>query len=114
MKKDQSKRNAHSGVKHTVHHRATALNKDLHEQQNEEAGNDTEYSFEETGKKVIDFMKAEVEKIDKETILKVAAVAIVGIYALRRGGVVGSLLLSAATGVVTKYLAQEVEEMNAA
>ncbi len=91
---------------------------DSHEntdQESDEEG-EGEYAYEEEqegkggfdikkiAQKVKDYIKGESGTFDQETIVKYISVAIVAIYGIRKGGLIGSLLLSVAAGLVTKYL----------
>jgi hypothetical protein len=52
----------------------------------------------------MDYAKGEEGAFDRETIVKYASVAIVAVYGIRKGGLIGGLLLSAAASLVTKYI----------
>jgi hypothetical protein len=72
---------------------------------NSESSNDLQSMAEE----VIKYIEAQAKNIDKATLAKYAAIAVLVIYGLRRSNVLGSLALSLITGLVTKYISDQFE-----
>jgi hypothetical protein len=58
---------------------------------------------------VIKYIETQAKNIDKATLAKYAGIAVLVIYGLRKSNVLGSLVLSIITGVVTKYVSDQME-----
>jgi|GEM_PF-5031894 len=70
------------------------------------------FDIKKIAQKVMDYINGEEASADKETILKYVSVAILAIYGVRKGGLIGGLLLSAATGLVAKYVQESIKNKN--
>lgn len=59
-------------------------------------------------KNVADYVLLNAKKLDKETIAKYVGIALLVIYGIRKSNVVGSLILSIVTGLVTKFMSEKL------
>lgn len=60
--------------------------------------------IEQIAKKVMAYMKEHSQEMDKKTIAKYAAVGVLMLYGMRKNSVLGSMMVSIAAGVITKYI----------
>jgi hypothetical protein len=58
---------------------------------------------------VIKYIETHAKKLDKATLAKYAGIAVLVIYGLRKSNVLGSLALSLVTGMVTKYITDQIQ-----
>ncbi len=63
--------------------------------------------IEEVAKKVMAYMKEHSQEFDKKTIAKYAAVGVLMLYGMRKNSVLGSMLVSIAAGIITKYILEK-------
>jgi hypothetical protein len=70
------------------------------------------HQVEAIAKEVIAYIKDNAQNmdIDMKTVAKYAAVAALGIYGIRKGGFLGSILVSAAASIAAKHLLGEEAE----
>lgn len=61
------------------------------------------FSVEDVAEKVMAYIKGNNEKVDKEALLKYAAVAVLALYGLRKTGFLGSILISGAVALIAKH-----------
>ena len=62
-----------------------------------------------TAETVVRFLESKAKKIDKTTLAKYVAVAVLVIYGIRKSNILGSLAISLVTGVMTKFMADTLE-----
>ena len=58
---------------------------------------------------VISYLGEQAKNMDKATLAKYVAIAVLVIYGIRKSNVLGSLAISLITGIVSKYLAERFE-----
>ncbi|HLP52180.1 MAG TPA: hypothetical protein VK154_14925 [Chitinophagales bacterium] len=58
---------------------------------------------------VVSYLGEQAKNMDKATLAKYVAIAVLVIYGIRKSNVLGSLAISLITGVVSKYLAERFE-----
>lgn len=58
---------------------------------------------------VVHYLEGHAKKIDKATLAKYVAVAVLVIYGIRKSNVLGSLAISLITGIVTKFMADKLD-----
>ena len=58
---------------------------------------------------VIKYLETHAKKIDKATLAKYIAVAVLIIYGIRKSNVLGSIAISLITGVASKFMADRME-----
>lgn len=70
------------------------------------------HQVEAIAKEVIAYIKKNAQNmgLDMKTVAKYAAVAALGIYGIRKGGFLGSILVSAAASIAAKHLLGNSEE----
>jgi hypothetical protein len=76
------------------------------EQQQDQDSDEGKFDIKKIAQRVMDYIKDENGSLDREAILKYVSVAIVAIYGVRKGGIIGGLLVSAAAGLVAKYVTE--------
>lgn len=62
-----------------------------------------DFSVEDIADKVLIYIKSNNANVDKESLLKYAAVAVLGLYGLRKSGFMGNILISAAVALIAKH-----------
>ena len=62
-----------------------------------------DFSVEDIAEKVINYIKENNESVDKESLIKYAAVAVLGLYGLQKSGFLGSVLISGAVALIAKH-----------
>jgi|ERR1043165_3107833 hypothetical protein len=61
-----------------------------------------------TAENILGFLETKARNMDKLTIAKYTAVALLVIYGIRKSNVLGSLAVSVVTGVVSKFMADNM------
>jgi hypothetical protein len=65
--------------------------------------------LQQMAQEVIKYIETHAKKLDKATLAKYAGIAVLVIYGLRKSNVLGSLALSLITGLVTKYVSEQMD-----
>ncbi|HLP21387.1 MAG TPA: hypothetical protein VK174_13840 [Chitinophagales bacterium] len=58
---------------------------------------------------IVSYLGEQAKNMDKATLAKYVAIAVLVIYGIRKSNVLGSLAISLITGIVSKYLAERFE-----
>lgn len=77
------------------------------EEGEEEGTVDMKGKVDEIAKKVMQYIKENTETVDKKALVKYASLAVLSLYGMRKSGLLGGLLVTAAVGVLAKHLLTE-------
>lgn len=70
-----------------------------------------DFKVEDIANKVLEYIQANNEQVDKDKLLKYAAIAVLGLYGLRSSGFLGNVLVSAAVALIAKnFLLSDFEK----
>jgi hypothetical protein len=58
---------------------------------------------------VIKYIETQAKDLDAATLAKYAGIAVLVIYGLRKSNVLGSIAISIVTGIITKYLSDQMQ-----